>query len=421
MFRRLVASGEGRAITHRRSSSTSSTSYADPDAAAVLRPVHGRPPAHENRGHGGGGRGPAARMASASGMAGGGPARPSAPPAPRTRPGNGRRPAATPRRGVPGARLSAALDWAAARPDLNEVERDFLSESRRASERDAEKQRRTNRRLRGLLVGTAVFLLVALLAGGLALVQRGRARDEALRAELGRMRPPANWPPPPSPTWGRSRAERPVSSGGVGRDGGRIRACARGRGGPPSGAAGVPGLAQGGARRRDRHKRRRQGSPRQARTGPGRVGETDCDKGCPHAPRTRGARSRHRLQPRRDAAGHRWPRPDSAAVGRGERRRSPRSARASGPVLGAAFNPDGSLLATSSGGRNRSDMDVASARTPTQAEGDRRVRGSSRNSSETSALHPRLQPRWDTGDQPWVDEPHADQGPRNQEDLDTAR
>jgi WD40 repeat protein/class 3 adenylate cyclase len=83
-----------------------------------------------------------------------------------------------------GARLSAALDWAATRgPDLNEQERDFLSESRQASEREAERQRRTNRRLRGLLVGTAVFLVVALLAGGLALVQRGRARDEALRAE----------------------------------------------------------------------------------------------------------------------------------------------------------------------------------------------------------------------------------------------
>jgi WD40 repeat protein/class 3 adenylate cyclase len=83
-----------------------------------------------------------------------------------------------------GARLSAALDWAATRgPDLNELERDFLSESRQASEREAERQRRTNRRLRGLLVGTTVFLVVALLAGGLALVQQGRARNEAVRAE----------------------------------------------------------------------------------------------------------------------------------------------------------------------------------------------------------------------------------------------
>ena len=83
-----------------------------------------------------------------------------------------------------GARLSATLDWATTRgPDLNELERDFLAESRQASEREAERQRRTNRRLRGLLVGTALFLVVALLAGGLALVQRGRARDEAQRAE----------------------------------------------------------------------------------------------------------------------------------------------------------------------------------------------------------------------------------------------
>jgi WD40 repeat protein len=83
-----------------------------------------------------------------------------------------------------GARLSAALDWASTRgPDLNELERDFLAASREASEREAERQRRTNRRLRGLLVGTALFLVVALVAGALALVQRGRARGETERAE----------------------------------------------------------------------------------------------------------------------------------------------------------------------------------------------------------------------------------------------
>ncbi|MDP8956979.1 MAG: hypothetical protein M3N24_08485, partial [Actinomycetota bacterium] len=83
-----------------------------------------------------------------------------------------------------GARLSAALDWASTRgPDLNQLERDFLAESREASEHEAERQRRTNRRLRGLLVGTAAFLAVALVAGVLALVQRGRARGEAERAE----------------------------------------------------------------------------------------------------------------------------------------------------------------------------------------------------------------------------------------------
>jgi len=85
-----------------------------------------------------------------------------------------------------GARLSATIDWAAGHGrELNELEREFLSESRLAGEREAERQRRTNRRLRGLLVGTAVFLVVALLAGALALVQRGHARRSATEAEHG--------------------------------------------------------------------------------------------------------------------------------------------------------------------------------------------------------------------------------------------
>ncbi|HEX9122041.1 MAG TPA: WD40 repeat domain-containing protein, partial [Actinomycetota bacterium] len=83
-----------------------------------------------------------------------------------------------------GPRLTSALDWTSDHAnELNDLEREFLSESRVASEREAERQRRTNRRLRGLLVGTALFLVVALLAGGLALVQKSRARDEAVRAE----------------------------------------------------------------------------------------------------------------------------------------------------------------------------------------------------------------------------------------------
>jgi WD40 repeat protein/class 3 adenylate cyclase len=83
-----------------------------------------------------------------------------------------------------GARLSATLDWSAGHAaELNELERQFLAASRQESEQEAAKQRRTNRRLRGLLVGTAVFLVVAVLAGSLALVQRGRARRSADRAE----------------------------------------------------------------------------------------------------------------------------------------------------------------------------------------------------------------------------------------------
>lgn len=82
-----------------------------------------------------------------------------------------------------GARLSAALDWSSGHErELNEVERDFLSTSRRASEREAERQRRVNRRLRGSLVGVALLLAIAIVAGSLALIQRGQARDAASRA-----------------------------------------------------------------------------------------------------------------------------------------------------------------------------------------------------------------------------------------------
>ena len=51
-----------------------------------------------------------------------------------------------------GARLASALDWSSEHDaDLNERERDFLAESRDASERETKRMRRTNRRLRGLL------------------------------------------------------------------------------------------------------------------------------------------------------------------------------------------------------------------------------------------------------------------------------
>jgi WD40 repeat protein/class 3 adenylate cyclase len=87
-----------------------------------------------------------------------------------------------------GARLSSTLDWASTHPgELNEVERDFLADSRRASEHEAERQRRTNRRLRGLLAGVAGFLVIALVAGALALVQRASAQREATRAEAQRL------------------------------------------------------------------------------------------------------------------------------------------------------------------------------------------------------------------------------------------
>ena len=87
-----------------------------------------------------------------------------------------------------GVRLASALDWTTGHTlELNELEREFLSASREASQREAERQRRTNRRLRGLLAGVAVFLVVALIAGGIALLQRGKARRSAEVADAQRL------------------------------------------------------------------------------------------------------------------------------------------------------------------------------------------------------------------------------------------
>jgi WD40 repeat protein/tRNA A-37 threonylcarbamoyl transferase component Bud32 len=77
-----------------------------------------------------------------------------------------------------GARLAAALDWTADHAlDLNELEREFVTESREASERETKRGRRTNRRLRALLAGVAVLLAAAVAGGIYAVVQRGEARD----------------------------------------------------------------------------------------------------------------------------------------------------------------------------------------------------------------------------------------------------
>ena len=77
-----------------------------------------------------------------------------------------------------GARLAAALDWTADHAlELNELEREFVTESREASEQETKRARRTNRRLRALLAGVAVLLVAAVAGGIFAVVQRGEARD----------------------------------------------------------------------------------------------------------------------------------------------------------------------------------------------------------------------------------------------------
>ena len=75
-----------------------------------------------------------------------------------------------------GARLASALEWAAGHdPELNATERAFLDESRRTSGR-------AQRRLRIVLAGVASLLVLAVIAGLVALDQRGKARNEATAA-----------------------------------------------------------------------------------------------------------------------------------------------------------------------------------------------------------------------------------------------
>jgi len=87
-----------------------------------------------------------------------------------------------------GARLTAAWEWTEPHEaDLNDLEREFLRASRAASEGEASRARRTNHRLRGLLVGVAMLLAASLVIGDLALTQRDRATDALTLADAGRL------------------------------------------------------------------------------------------------------------------------------------------------------------------------------------------------------------------------------------------
>jgi DNA-binding SARP family transcriptional activator/WD40 repeat protein len=90
-----------------------------------------------------------------------------------------------------GVRLAQALEWQERpHPDLTATEREFLhagadlaeAEDRAAAEQ-ATRQSRLIRRLRIVLAGGAVLLVLALVAGVLAAVQSDRARENAARAE----------------------------------------------------------------------------------------------------------------------------------------------------------------------------------------------------------------------------------------------
>jgi DNA-binding SARP family transcriptional activator/energy-coupling factor transporter ATP-binding protein EcfA2 len=94
-----------------------------------------------------------------------------------------------------GARLAQAVEWRdRAAPDLSRTERDFLDAGQRLAEteeqsaiRQAQQQRRVNRRLRGLLAGVAFLLIAALVAGTLAVRQADRATDATRVADARRV------------------------------------------------------------------------------------------------------------------------------------------------------------------------------------------------------------------------------------------
>jgi len=87
-----------------------------------------------------------------------------------------------------GARLTATADWAQAHRDtLNATERGFIDASLAEADRERRSQLRANRRLRGLLAGAVAVLLVAVIAGVIALIQRGDAQAQALTSDAERL------------------------------------------------------------------------------------------------------------------------------------------------------------------------------------------------------------------------------------------
>jgi DNA-binding SARP family transcriptional activator/WD40 repeat protein len=82
-----------------------------------------------------------------------------------------------------GARLAGALDWAAQHDDqLNPLEREFIQASRLESEGVTRRQRAQNRRLRSLLLGVCVLLIIAVVAGIAALINQQSASSHARAA-----------------------------------------------------------------------------------------------------------------------------------------------------------------------------------------------------------------------------------------------
>ena len=87
-----------------------------------------------------------------------------------------------------GTRLDAAAGWARThRGDLNASELAFIDASVEDADRARGAQLRTNRRLRGLLAGAVILLVVAVLAGVVSFAQRRHAQAQALTSDAERI------------------------------------------------------------------------------------------------------------------------------------------------------------------------------------------------------------------------------------------
>lgn len=84
-----------------------------------------------------------------------------------------------------GARLAGALELKTHRDELvTDVAEEFVAASTEASVADVRRARRTTRRLRGLLAATAVGLVLALVAGAVAISRSRTAAERSREAEL---------------------------------------------------------------------------------------------------------------------------------------------------------------------------------------------------------------------------------------------
>src|SRR5262249_7022657 len=87
-----------------------------------------------------------------------------------------------------GARLEAGVELLDTRPDqLTERERDYIEASRAAASAEAERDRPARRRLRRGIVATSIALVLAVVAGAVALQQRQEADEQAAKADVARL------------------------------------------------------------------------------------------------------------------------------------------------------------------------------------------------------------------------------------------